>query len=149
MNFKSIKLICFTLAIISMSPSYAEAPKVLSDALNAYLEEGASALIPTLLIDSPMEGDKNLVGQNNMIAQIEAYYGEPLSWEYLVTCELTNRVNTVYYVIYHELGPTFGFAHTFKKANNNEIVTGFLIHTEAKQIFPFYPLRKDEICGHP
>lgn len=128
-------------------PVYAEAPKVLTNALDAYIDKGKSALIPTLLKGSPLEGDKGLIGQENMIAQIEAYYGKPESWEILASCELTDRIKITYYVMYHETGPTYGHLHSFKKKNGDEIATSFLFNTEAKAILPFIPIKRDEICG--
>ena len=130
------------LAVFLSIPAYGETPKVLTNALEAYIEKGSSKLIPTLLKGSPLEGDKGLIGQENMIAQIEAYYGSPESWEVLANCELTDRIKITYYVVYHKTGPTYGLLQSFKKSNNDEIATSFLFNTEAKQILPFFPIKK-------
>ncbi|WP_019603063.1 hypothetical protein [Teredinibacter turnerae] len=132
--------------VLSVS-AYAEPPKILTNAMDAYMEKGRSAFLPAMLKGSPLENEKSVLVQENMIGQVESYYGKPESWEVLAECDLTERFRSTYYIVYYEKGPVFGYVDTYKLKSGFEIAAKFQFHTEAAQILPFKPIAKEKICG--
>ena len=127
--------------------AYCEPPEILKKAMESYLKNGKSAFIPEMIKGSTLENEKSVLAQENMIGQVEAYYGKPESWEVVAECELTERFRSTYYIVYYEKGPVFGYVDTYKKKNGKEIAAKFQFHTEAAQILPYKPVTKENICG--
>lgn len=136
------------LAVLLLLPiiASAEPPKVLTNALDKYVVEGKSSFLPELVKGSAIEGDKNVLAQENMIGQIESFYGKIESWEILDTCEFTQRFRTTYFIIYYEAGPVFGFLNSFINMNKDEVAVRFQFHTEPVQILPYWPIQISKIC---
>lgn len=135
------------LGLVLSFSAYAEPPKILTNAMDAYMEKGKSAFLPAMLKGSTLENEKSVLTQENMIGQVESYYGKPESWEVLAECELTERFRSTYYIVYYEKGPVFGYVDTYKLKSGDEIAAKFQFHTEAAQILPFTPITKEEICS--
>lgn len=132
---------------LSLSHCYAATPAFVERALNAYLKEGKESFLPAIVKGSPMEGEKSIIAQGNTLGQIEAFYGRPTDWEIVAQCQFTSRITTIYYVMNHERGPVYGFFNSFKNSLGQEFVTNFLFHTEPTQIFPAFPIARDNICA--
>lgn len=121
--------------ILAQQGFAADAGKPLERASAAYLKEGVEAFLPTLLKDSPLEGEKSVLTQSNSIRQIEAFYGTYEGFDVMYEKVLTDRVRIVYYVMNYQKSPMFGLA-TYYKRGGEEVVTNFNFHTEIWQVIP-------------
>lgn len=135
-----MRLLFVGMLIFSSQTIFAgELPAKIELALAKYKQDGVENFIPEILKDSPLEGNKALYTQSNMIKQIEAFYGKMESYEFLTEFKVTDKVRDVYYMIYYENGPVYGKA-TMYLNNGKEVVISFNVHTDRENIIPDYIL---------
>lgn len=138
-TFKPLLILSLSAFIISLNVSFAEddqrLPITLKMALEAYKKEGVDKLIPKLLVGSPIEGDKTVLAQANIIRQIEAFYGKYLNCELFRSVRLAKSTRLVYFILNYEKGPLYGVATAYR-TDQGEIITAFNFHTEIHQIIP-------------
>jgi len=104
--------------------------------LAAYLKGGATDAIKTWIRGSALEGNTQATTQANSLRQIEDFYGKPQGITVLKEATIAPRVKTIYFTINYEKGVAFSRFNEYQKTDGTWIVTSFLFHTEASQVFP-------------
>ena len=120
-------------------------PLPLSEADRAYREKGADAFLPALLRGAfTINGDaavkiastrQQVESVMNTLKRIEQNYNPYRGLEPIDSIEISASTRIVYYVLNYEKGPLYGVLTAYT-TDHGEIVTGFLVHTELRQVVP-------------
>jgi len=110
-------------------------PRPFSQALSAYKKEGISGFMTALVHGSPLEGNREMRQQEQVLEKIEAYYGHYQSYDILRVNRLSESTRLIYFLLNYEKGPVFGTLTAFK-SGDRETITSFQFHTKAEKIFP-------------
>ena len=123
------------------SPAYAadpdalDVPRPFSQALSTYKKEGIRGFMTALVRGSPLEGNREMRQQEQVLEKIEAYYGRYQSYDILRVNKLSESTRLIYFLLNYEKGPVFGTLTAFKNGDR-ETITSFQFHTKAEKIFP-------------
>jgi len=110
-------------------------PRPFSQALSTYKKEGISGFMTALVNGSPLEGNREMRQQEQVLEKIEAYYGHYQSYDILRINKLSESTRLIYFLLNYEKGPVFGTLTAFKNGDR-ETITSFQFHTKAEEIFP-------------
>ena len=103
--------------------------------LDAYKMGGPNAAVTAWIKGSAIEGNKDALGQANVLRQIQLYYGAYKSFELVHTRTISPSTKVIYLVIDFEKGPMFARFDVYKTAQG-WILTSFDFNTKEGQIFP-------------
>jgi len=126
---------CLALPAYAANGKATDVPQPFSQALSMYKKEGIPEFMAALVSGSPLEGNREMRQQEQVLEKIEAYYGRYQSYDILRVNKLSDSTRLIYFLLNYEKGPVFGTLTAFK-SGDRETITSFQFHTKAEKIFP-------------
>lgn len=136
MNCFKIFFIALSVLLIASSASAVDPPKIVTEAFDAYKNEGFNKAFDIWMKGSPLENDKtSLMNVRGGMTQIETMYGEMIGYEIIKTYPFTKYTIRTYALVLYEKGPLYMYIDCYK-SNKGWIIPELLFHTKAQMILP-------------
>jgi hypothetical protein len=80
-------------------------PPVILAGLAAYKDKGPDEAVKAWIKGSPMDGNKEALGEGDALRGIQGFYGAYQEFDFLSTRDLSPRSRVIYLVLDYEKGP--------------------------------------------
>jgi hypothetical protein len=119
-------------------PENENVPTIIQSGFDVYKLEGPDAAVKAWLKNSALEGDKDALGQANVLRRTQGNYGDYRSFDLVHETDISQSVHILFAAINYEKGPLFAKFNIFR-TEHGWVITAFEFNTNSEKLFPVWP----------